>query len=84
MYALSTNWRALFATLSEGLQLFQVISVTGDRLAYESRTADGAVIDAFELVKMPTAASRYVNRAPAQAAGMRGGRAGASAAGSDR
>jgi hypothetical protein len=84
MYSLSTNWRALFATLREGLQLFQVVSVTGDRLAYESRTADGAVIDAFELVKMPTAASRYVNRAPAQAAGMRGGREGASAAGSDR
>jgi hypothetical protein len=84
MYPLSTRWRALFATLREGLQLFQVISVTGDRLAYESRTADGAVIDAFELGKTPNAASRYVNQAPDPASGMRHGRARSNEAGSVR
>ena len=64
MYALTGRWRSLMARLHEGEQLFQVVSVAGDRLSYESRAADGTALDAFELVKMPGSASRYLNRAP--------------------
>jgi len=64
MYALTSGWRSLMARVHEGEQLYQVVSVAGDRLSYESRAADGRAIDAFELIKMPGSASRYVNRAP--------------------
>jgi hypothetical protein len=34
-----------------GSQLFQVISISGERLAYQAYTIDGSVIDSFELRK---------------------------------
>ena len=64
MYAVSSRWASLMARLHEGAQLYQVVSVAGDRLSYESREADGTAVDAFELIKTAGAASRYVNRAP--------------------
>jgi hypothetical protein len=64
MYATTTRWPSLMARLHDGDQLYQVVSATADRLSYESRTADGILIDAFDLVKTTGAASRYVNRAP--------------------
>jgi len=73
MYAIATRWPALMARLHAGAQLYQVVAVTADRLSYESRTRDGAMVDAFELVKTTGTASRYVNLAP-----------GPTAAGSDR
>jgi Calcineurin-like phosphoesterase len=63
-YAVATRWAPLMARLREGSQLYQVVSVAGDRLSYESRGADGTAVDAFELIKTPGAATRYVNRAP--------------------
>ncbi|MGC9343158.1 MAG: fibronectin type III domain-containing protein [Bacteroidales bacterium] len=36
---------------AENTQLFQVISIDGDRLSYESYTATGELYDAFDLVK---------------------------------
>ena len=36
---------------AENTQLFQVISIDGDRLSYESYTATGALYDAFDLEK---------------------------------
>ena len=67
MYSVSSRWASLMARLHGGAQLYQVVSVAGDRLSYESREADGTAVDAFELIKTAGAASRYVNRAPADA-----------------
>ena len=64
MYSVSSRWASLMARLHGGAQLYQVVSVAGDRLSYESREADGTAVDAFELIKTAGAASRYVNRAP--------------------
>ena len=71
MYALSGRWRSLMARQQQEAQLYQVVSVAGDRLQYESRSADGTAIDAFELLKPSASASRYVNRSPAAAGGTR-------------
>jgi len=38
---------------AENTQLYQVIRIDGDRLAYESRTAIGELYDSFELIKKP-------------------------------
>ena len=66
-YAVNSRWAPLMARLHEGAQLYQVVSVAGDRLTYESREADGTAVDGFDLIKTAGAASRYVNRAPASA-----------------
>ena len=64
MYPVSSRWTTLMARLHGGAQLYQVVSVAGDRLSYESREADGTAVDAFELIKTAGSVSRYVNRAP--------------------
>jgi hypothetical protein len=38
---------------AEDTQLYQVITIDGDELRYEARTAIGALYDAFKLVKQP-------------------------------
>ncbi len=47
------KWAARFG---QDLQLFQVVSVEGDRLRFEARTADGSLYDRFELVKRGSSA----------------------------
>lgn len=64
MYPVSSRWTPLMARLHGGAQLYQVVSLSGDRLSYESREADGTAVDAFELIKTAGTASRYVDRAP--------------------
>ena len=64
MYPVGSRWTSLMARLHGGAQLYQVVSVAGDRLSYESREADGTAVDAFDVIKTAGAASRYVNRAP--------------------
>jgi 3',5'-cyclic AMP phosphodiesterase CpdA len=64
MYPIATRWAPLMARLLEGERLYQVVSVTADRLSYESRTAGGVAVDAFELIRTSGTTSRYVNRAP--------------------
>jgi hypothetical protein len=68
MYRITSRWDHLMARMREGTQLFQVVSVDGDRLSYESREADGRVVDGFELVKTAGSASSYVSLAPGTAA----------------
>lgn len=36
---------------AQGVQLYQLITIRGDTLRYEARTADGATFDTFEIVK---------------------------------
>ena len=49
---------------AEGMQFFQVISIDGDKLSYEARTATGSLYDAFELRKQKGKANRLVDRIP--------------------
>jgi hypothetical protein len=39
--------------IAEDTQLYQVISIDGDRLRFEAKTAIGELYDAFELRKRP-------------------------------
>jgi 3',5'-cyclic AMP phosphodiesterase CpdA len=49
---------------AEGVQLYQIIHVDGDRLRYEARTADGKLYDAFTLVKRPGQTNQVIDEAP--------------------
>ena len=55
MYSLRPNawegWEAERDRAAENTQLFQVIHVNGDTLAYQAYTATGELYDAFDLVK---------------------------------
>jgi len=48
MYELGGGWAEVRA---EGLQCYQYISIQGDRLEYEARTAAGELLDAFSILK---------------------------------
>jgi predicted phosphodiesterase len=49
---------------AEDTQLYQVISIDGDRLRFEARTATGMVYDAFDLRKQTDAPNRLIERVP--------------------
>jgi hypothetical protein len=49
---------------AEDTQLFQVIRIGGDRLAFETRTATGDLYDAFELRKQPGRPNLLVDKIP--------------------
>lgn len=62
MYGLDPNpW---WDRAAENTQLFQVISVDGDVLRYEARTALGDLYDAFTLVKRPGLPNTMIDRVP--------------------
>jgi hypothetical protein len=46
-------------------QLFQIISIEGDKLRYEAYTAAGELYDAFDLVKSGKKPNKLVNKIPA-------------------
>ena len=41
-----------------------MISVSPERLSYESRALDGSLVDAFQLTKAAATGTVYVNKAP--------------------
>lgn len=49
---------------AQGVQLFQIVRVQGDRLMYEARTARGLLYDAFELRKGKAGVNELVNLTP--------------------
>jgi 3',5'-cyclic AMP phosphodiesterase CpdA len=49
---------------AEDTQLYQIITVNGDRLRYEARTAVGNVYDAFDLRKRPGQSNELIDRTP--------------------
>ena len=61
-YKLSSRrwWRRA----AENTQLYQTITVTGDTLRYEARTATSELYDAFDLIKQKDAPNMLVNRIP--------------------
>jgi hypothetical protein len=50
---------------AEDTQLYQIISIDGDTLRYEARTAVGELYDAFDLAKRDGLPNAMVDRAPA-------------------
>lgn len=63
MYELSRqSWMKRAA---ENTQLFQVISIDGDKLSLDTRTAIGSLYDAFELSKQTGKVNRLVEKIPA-------------------
>ncbi len=60
MYSLDDE--AWWDRAAENTQLYQIISVDGDRLQYEARTAVGDLYDAFELVKHEGLPNRTIDQ----------------------
>ncbi len=66
MYGLRPNawegWEAERDRAAENTQLFQVITVKGDTLSFESYTAIGELYDAFDLIKNEKGPNTFVER----------------------
>ncbi len=66
MYGLRPNawegWDAERDRAAENTQLFQVITIAGDSLSFESYTAIGELYDAFDLLKIPNAPNKFIER----------------------
>ncbi len=50
--------------VAEDTQLYQIITVDGDKLSYQARTVTGEIYDAFDLVKQRNKSNRLVERGP--------------------
>ena len=63
MYDIGDDWSAKGGQrdrIAENTQLFQVITVEGNRLKYESYTAIGELYDAFDLVKNENGKNEFI------------------------
>lgn len=49
---------------AEDTQLYQVITIDGDRLIYQAKTATGKLYDAFTLVKRPGQSNELIEQVP--------------------
>lgn len=65
MYALNPeNKKFWMARAAEDTQLYQIITVDGNKLKYEARTVTGELYDAFDLEKQRNKVNRMVERMP--------------------
>ncbi len=64
MYLVSDKARSTMRRVGEDTQLYQIISVSHDRLVFESRMPDGGLYDGFTLVKQKGAANRIMELLP--------------------
>ena len=64
MYRLPEDSQSRFQRVAEHTQLFQIISIDGDRLKYEALTATGLPYDGFELQKQPEGPNLLVEQIP--------------------
>ena len=65
MYKVKPGWEqyeALRDRIGNNKQLFQVISIDGDKLSYKSYTAIGELFDAFDLVKNSNGVNTFIER----------------------
>lgn len=72
MYPLGGSTRAEFRRVAEDTQLFQVISIDGDELRYQAKTATGRLYDGFTLRKRDNAANELIEQVPDAPARLRG------------
>lgn len=64
MYEIDTNPHVAMRRVAESTQLYQVISIDGPTLHYESRTATGELYDAFTLKKEEGKVNELVDQTP--------------------
>ena len=65
MYKVKPGWEdyeALRDRVGNNKQLFQVISVDGNKLSYISYTATGELFDAFDLIKNKNGLNSFIER----------------------
>jgi hypothetical protein len=63
MYEVGGDWDEFGAQKDRtggNTQLFQVITIEGDRLLFESYTAIGELYDSFELIKTPNGPNKFI------------------------
>jgi hypothetical protein len=63
MYEVGGGWDEFGAQKERSggnTQLFQVITITGDKLLFESYTAIGELYDSFELIKTPDGPNKFI------------------------
>lgn len=65
MYNVTTETANLMARMAEDTQLYQLLTIKGDTISYEARTAAGDLYDAFDLQKgSPSEGNRLINKIP--------------------
>lgn len=62
MYTLGSDTR--MHSTAQDKQLYQLVTIDGDRLRYEARTATGELFDAFELRKRPDGGTEMLDTEP--------------------
>lgn len=63
MYEVGGDWDEFGAQKErsgDNTQLFQIITIEGDRLLFESYTAIGELYDSFELIKTPNGPNKFI------------------------
>jgi hypothetical protein len=71
MYDLNEKFRNAMKRVAEDTQLYQVISIDGDSLEFEARTATGRLYDRFTLKKRPGQINELVNDIPNEPENLR-------------
>lgn len=56
------NYNAKLDRTAENTQLFQVISIDGDKLQYQAFTATGQLYDAFDLIKQKNGNNKFIEK----------------------
>lgn len=64
MYDIGKPTRDEFERVAEDTQLFQIITIDGNELRYQARTATGQPYDGFTLVKQAGAANQLIEQVP--------------------
>ena len=64
MYDLDKPHRPQFQRVGEDVQLFQIITIDGDELQYEARTATGTPYDGFTLRKRNGLPNEMIEQVP--------------------
>ena len=71
MYDIGKPVRPEFQRIAEDTQLFQIITIDGNELRYQARTATGQPYDGFTLLKQPGVANQLIEQVPATPARVR-------------
>ena len=64
MYDLDRPSRPQFQRIAEDVQLFQIITIEGDELHFQARTATGTPYDGFTLKKRPGRSNELIEQIP--------------------
>ena len=71
MYDITKPTRDEFQRVAEDTQLFQIITIDGNELRYQARTATGQPYDGFTLKKQAGQPNELIEQVPATPARLR-------------